>query len=145
MKATIDLNGDAGEDPAAVADGREAAFLESLTSASVACGGHAGDDASMRAMATLCRERGVALGAHPAYPDRASFGRRTLDLSPAELETAVFDQIRSLALRSEQPGSTWEVGVHSAQPNWPSSCDVLQVIDEYVQTLAAEGAVEEEH
>lgn len=104
MKATIDLNGDAGEDPAAVADGREATFLESLTSASVACGGHAGDEASMRAMAALCRERGVALGAHPAYPDRASFGRRSLDLVPEALEAAVFEQIRALATIAKEAG-----------------------------------------
>ena len=64
---TIDLNCDMGE----LADDRlEAALMESITSANIACGGHAGDEATMERTARLAIERGVRIGAHPGYPDR---------------------------------------------------------------------------
>ena len=68
----IDLNCDMGElDDAA----HEAALMEHITSANIACGGHAGDEATMERTARLALERGVRIGAHPGYPDRANFGR----------------------------------------------------------------------
>jgi UPF0271 protein len=91
----VDLNADLGEDPAALQ--RDAAILDHVTSANVACGGHAGDEGSMRALARLCRDRGVALGAHPSYPDRAGFGRVEQDLAGAALEDALHAQIAALA------------------------------------------------
>ncbi|HEX6852210.1 MAG TPA: 5-oxoprolinase subunit PxpA [Candidatus Polarisedimenticolaceae bacterium] len=101
----IDLNGDAGENPAAIADGSEEAFVASLTSANVACGGHAGNVASMAAMVAICRSRGVALGAHPSYPDRANFGRVSMPLEPDEVEAAVFEQVHALALEAKGQGT----------------------------------------
>jgi len=93
---TIDLNCDLGEsaDPAQVAT--DLALLEIVTSASVACGGHAGDDASMAATVEAALARGVAVGAHPGYPDRANFGRNALSLTPGEVERSVFDQVAAL-------------------------------------------------
>lgn len=93
----IDLNADVGELPERLIDGSEAALLRCLSSANVACGGHAGDAASMAAVARLCRELHVALGAHPSYPDRANFGRRRLPMTPAEIVDSVAAQVQKLA------------------------------------------------
>ena len=63
----------------------------------VACGGHAGDDASMRRVVALCNKFGTALGAHPSYADRVGFGRVSLTIAPDALAASVADQARSLA------------------------------------------------
>ncbi|MGD0500909.1 MAG: 5-oxoprolinase subunit PxpA [Bryobacteraceae bacterium] len=90
---TIDLNCDLGEmEGAALA----AALMESITSASIACGGHAGDDGTMERTARLALARGVRIGAHPGYPDRAHFGRVAMPLHPAEIERAIGEQIGRL-------------------------------------------------
>jgi UPF0271 protein len=68
----IDLNCDMGELEDAA---HEAALMEHVTSANIACGGHAGDDATMERTARLAMARHVRIGAHPGYPDRANFGR----------------------------------------------------------------------
>src|SRR5215475_6242080 len=94
---TIDLNCDMGEYPEATADGTQEALLPSFTSANVACGGHAGDDATMRATIKQALRHNVAIGAHPGYPDRANFGRIELQMSPAEVSAFVFEQVRALA------------------------------------------------
>lgn len=108
MIPVLDLNCDLGEDPAS----REldAALLRWVSSANVACGGHAGDAASMRTLARLCLEQGVALGAHPAYPDREGFGRRPMALAPSALEAEVFEQVQALAACARSEGS-WLVHV----------------------------------
>lgn len=91
----IDLNADMGE-----AFGRyrldEDALLDVVTSASVACGFHAGDPTVMRATVAAAAARGVAIGAHPSYPDLVGFGRRELAASPAEIEADVVYQIGAL-------------------------------------------------
>lgn len=95
--AVIDLNADVGEDPEALTDGSEEALLRVVTSANVACGGHAGDEATMAAVLALAARLGVGAGAHPGYPDRAGFGRDSLGMTPAAIEDSVFKQVRSLA------------------------------------------------
>jgi len=90
---TIDLNCDMGElDDAA----HEAALMEQITSANIACGGHAGDEATMERTVRLALDRGVRIGAHPGYPDRANFGRLEMPMSPAEIAHAVRRQIERL-------------------------------------------------
>jgi UPF0271 protein len=89
----IDLNCDMGE----LEDAQhEAALMEFITSANIACGGHAGDDAIMERTARLALERGVRIGAHPGYPDRANFGRLEMPMSAAEIEATVCEQIKRL-------------------------------------------------
>ena len=89
----IDLNCDMGEleDSA-----HEAALMEHITSANIACGGHAGDDATMERTARLALVRGVHIGAHPGYPDRANFGRIEIAMAPDEIEASVCEQIERL-------------------------------------------------
>lgn len=93
----IDLNADVGEIPAALADGSEERLLRLVTSANVACGGHAGSVESMRAVIEIARRLGVNVGAHPGYPDRAGFGRVPMPLTPAEIEATVHAQVTALA------------------------------------------------
>src|ERR1700751_2472020 len=94
---TIDLNCDMGELPQAIPDGTQEALLRSITSATVACGGHAGDAQTMRATFEQALRAGVAVGAHPGYPDRANFGRLELKMPPEALAACVCEQVRALA------------------------------------------------
>ena len=102
----IDLNCDMGEIPEAIADGTQEALMRSITSANVACGGHAGDAETMRATIKQAQRAGVAIGAHPGYADRENFGRLELKLSSQEVADSVFEQVRTLADIAERCGST---------------------------------------
>jgi len=82
----IELNADIGE---GCDDG---ALLPYLSRASIACGGHTGDTASMAAALRLAAEHGVAVGAHPSYPDRIGFGRRALEASVEDIAAWVTQQ-----------------------------------------------------
>ena len=89
---TLDINCDLGE----LDDGPEAAIMAYITSANIACGGHAGDQATMERTILLALEHGVAVGAHPGYPDRAHFGRLELALAGGKLAETVAGQIGEL-------------------------------------------------
>jgi len=93
----VDLNSDVGEGASDGAAGRDAALMSHITSANVACGFHAGDPKLMRATVILAREHGVAVGAHPGFPDPDGFGRRELQFSPSDVEDFVAYQIGALA------------------------------------------------
>jgi UPF0271 protein len=93
---TIDLNCDMGEIAALIEDGTQDALMEHVTSVNVACGGHAGDDDTMAATVAAARWRGLAVGAHPGYPDRAHFGRRALALAPDAVAASVEEQVARL-------------------------------------------------
>jgi UPF0271 protein len=88
----IDLNADVGEEC-----GDDAALIPLLTSANVACGAHAGGPATMRRTMALCLRHGVTIGAHVSYPDREHFGRRELEMLPAEIGASVAGQLRELS------------------------------------------------
>jgi UPF0271 protein len=95
--SSIDLNCDCGESFGSWVLGDDDALLRAVTSANIACGGHAGDPQVMRSTVRLARDRGVAVGAHPGYPDLQGFGRRQLALSAEEIENSVLAQIGALA------------------------------------------------
>ena len=92
----IDLNSDLGESLGAWSMGDDAAMLAIVTSANVACGFHAGDAAGILATLKAAKERGVAVGAHVAYPDLAGFGRRNMDVASCDLVADVIYQIGAL-------------------------------------------------
>lgn len=92
----IDLNADLGEGFAGVAPPDDATLLTIVTSANVACGYHAGDAVLMRRTAVEAAQRGVAIGAHPGYPDPTGFGRRDLAATPKEVTAYVIAQIGAL-------------------------------------------------
>ena len=96
---TIDFNCDLGE-----GCGNDAAIVPWISSASIACGAHAGNDATMRATLRLCRDHGVAAGAHPGHDDRAHFGRRELALSADELRALLETQLRRISAIAEAEG-----------------------------------------
>jgi UPF0271 protein len=100
---TVDLNCDMGELPDAA---HEAALMEYITSANVACGGHAGDEATMERTIRLALDRGVRIGAHPGYPDRENFGRLEMPLSQLEIEQTVREQIERLEAVAKHCGAT---------------------------------------
>jgi UPF0271 protein len=102
---SVDLNCDMGEMRAAIADGTQEALMRSITSANVACGGHAGDNEMMRLTIEQALRHGVAIGAHPGYADRENFGRLELQLSAAAVAESVFRQVRALAAVAESCGA----------------------------------------
>ena len=93
----IDLNCDMGEIPAQIADGTQESLMRSITSVNIACGGHAGDDSTMRTTIEQALRWNLTIGAHPGYPDRANFGRVTMNLPLDQIEQTIFDQVRALA------------------------------------------------
>ncbi len=93
----VDLNGDVGEASAGGPAGQDSALMPHITSANVACGFHAGDPGLMRATVALARDHGVAVGAHPGFPDQEGFGRRELQFSPRDVEDFVAYQVGALA------------------------------------------------
>lgn len=94
---TIDLNADLGETVDGKPTADDEAMFAVISSANVACGGHAGDAASMAEAVARAARTGVAVGAHPSYPDRANFGRVAVEIDPADLERTVRSQIDALA------------------------------------------------
>jgi UPF0271 protein len=93
----IDLNSDMGEIPELIHNGTQEALMRSLSSVNIACGGHAGDEATMKTTIEQALRWKLALGAHPGYPDRENFGRIDLDMSPAAIADTVFEQVRAFA------------------------------------------------
>ncbi|MBU8974887.1 LamB/YcsF family protein [Lysobacter sp. MMG2] len=131
MAVRIDFNCDLGE-----GCGDDAAILPHVTSASIACGGHAGDEASMRETLRLCRAHGVAAGAHPSFEDREHFGRRVLDKAPAEIARTVREQIERLrAIAREEGVALAHVKPHGALYN--VAADNRDVANAIAATVAA--------
>lgn len=96
--SAIDLNADVGE----MHPDLDARILEVVTSVNIACGGHAGDAASMRRVATLASQHEVRIGAHPSYVDSANFGRIRQDVPSHVLRAQIEEQIQRLAEVSPQ-------------------------------------------
>lgn len=102
----IDLNSDLGESLGAWKMGDDAAMLDIVTSANVACGFHAGDAAGILATLRAAAARGVAVGAHVGYRDLAGFGRRNMDVASADLVADVIYQIGALQGLARAAGTT---------------------------------------
>ncbi len=101
----VDLNCDMGELPEMLADGSQEALMKFVTSANVACGGHAGDEEMMRATIEQALRHGVAVGAHPGYEDRENFGRVALDLSAEAIRESIYRQVATFANVAEKCGA----------------------------------------
>jgi UPF0271 protein len=101
----IDLNCDMGELPEAIADGTQEALMRSITSVNIACGGHAGDEQTMKTTIEQALRWKVAIGAHPGYADRANFGRLELKLPLTEITASVFEQVLALAEVAKRCGA----------------------------------------
>ncbi len=95
----IDLNCDVGEGV-----GNEAELFAHISSCNIACGGHAGDDTSMLEIAALSGQFGLRAGAHPSYPDRENFGRKSMSLTEAELAETLGEQLRRMDQAARHAG-----------------------------------------
>jgi 5-oxoprolinase (ATP-hydrolysing) subunit A len=106
MTLTIDLNCDLGEfdDPDAL--NRDRAIMAQISSANIACGGHAGNDRTMALMLAEAKSAGIAAGAHPSYPDRENFGRLSMKMADDSLVAALTEQIEALKDHAKQQGVT---------------------------------------
>lgn len=100
----MDLNSDLGESLGAWRMGDDAAMLDIVTSANVACGFHAGDPAGILQTLKSAAARGVAVGAHVAYPDLIGFGRRNMDVASSDLVASVIYQIGALQALAQAAG-----------------------------------------
>ena len=114
----VDLNADLGESYGNFTLGRDAELIPLLTSAHLACGFHGGDPRVMDATVRACKAAGVAIGAHPGFPDLVGFGRRVLDASGEEVETDVLYQVAALGGFCRKHGVTMQhVKPHGALYN----------------------------
>lgn len=100
----VDMNSDLGESFGAYTIGMDAEVLEYVTSANVACGFHAGDPVVLENTVAMAAKAGVAIGAHPGYPDLMGFGRRNLNVSPAEAKAYIKYQIGAISAFTRAAG-----------------------------------------
>jgi UPF0271 protein len=111
----MDLNADMAEGSGPEGWAADAALLDVVTSANIACGGHAGDAETMRHACAAALERGVRIGAHPGYCDRENFGRIELALPVGEIASQVEEQLSLLMqIAGEEGGSVTHVKPHGA-------------------------------
>jgi 5-oxoprolinase (ATP-hydrolysing) subunit A len=102
----VDLNADVGESLGPWPMGDDEALIPLVTSVNVACGAHAGDPLTIERTVRLAIAHGVAVGAHPGYPDLVGFGRRDLDMTAAELEASIVYQVGAVAAFAVDAGTT---------------------------------------
>jgi UPF0271 protein len=113
MSLSIDLNADLGEGA-----GHDDEILQFVTSANIACGFHAGDPTSILESISAAHQRGVAVGAHPSFPDRANFGRSEMSLPDAEVYSLVVYQIGAFQALARVAGAEMNhVKAHGALYN----------------------------
>lgn len=129
---SIDLNADLGE-----GSDFDAELMPLLSSCNIACGGHAGDEASMRTALKLAQQHAVCIGAHPSYPDRAQFGRVVIELEPSQLQASLIAQITQLQrLATEQGTKVRYVKPHGALYNQAAiDSDLAQLLIATIQTI----------
>ena len=104
----IDINCDVGEGV-----NNEAQLMPYIQSCNIACGGHAGDEDLMNSVVALAIKHKVKIGAHPSYPDKENFGRKTMIIEPNELKASIQNQINSLQEIVKKKGST----LHHIKPH----------------------------
>lgn len=122
MERRIDLNSDLGEGFGPWSMGDDAAVLSIVSSANIACGGHASDPETMFNTLQLARTNGVTIGAHPGYNDREGFGRRVIPMSPNGIGCMVAAQIGALRALAMMAGTTVSyVKPHGALANLASA------------------------
>lgn len=147
MGSVIDFNCDMGESFGMYKMGLDEEVIKYITSANIACGFHAGDPKWMRATVDLAEERGVAIGAHPSFPDLAGFGRRNMIVSPEEARNDVIYQMGALQAFT-RTGRLQHVKPHGAMYNMAvddetlarAICEAALEVDENVVLLALAGS-----
>lgn len=129
----IDINSDVGEGV-----GNEAELMPLISSCNIACGGHAGDEDSMRETIRLALKHHVKIGAHPSYPDRANFGRKIMDISTEGLLSSIREQLSSFSdILKKEGGQLHHIKPHGALYNTIAKDEklantFLEAISEYI-------------
>lgn len=143
MARRIDLNSDLGESFGPWDMGDDAAMLSIVSSANIACGGHASDPETMYKTLVLARENGVTVGAHPGYNDREGFGRRIIPMPPEEIGHMVAAQIGALqALATMADTKVSYVKPHGALGNLAAAdAQVAKAVVAATQSIDAELAI----
>ena len=147
MKPKIDFNCDMGESFGMYKMGLDEEVIRHITSANVACGFHAGGPGWMRKTVELAEARGVAVGAHPSFPDLAGFGRRNMVVSPQEARDDVVYQVGALSAFTSS-GRLQHVKPHGAMYNMAVNdpdlakaiCEAALSVDESIALLALAGS-----
>ncbi|MCR3923525.1 MAG: LamB/YcsF family protein [Firmicutes bacterium] len=146
---TVDLNCDMGESFGRYTLGQDEDVLAYITSANIACGFHAGDPLVMDTTVALAKKNGVAVGAHPSFPDLQGFGRRAMTMGRQELTALMIYQIGALKAFAEYYGTTLQhVKLHGALYNMacceeqPAAAlvDAVQAIDSSLVLVALYGS-----
>jgi UPF0271 protein len=152
-KIKIDLNSDVGESFGAYRIGLDEEVIPLISSANIGCGFHGGDPSVMRQTVALAQEHGVALGAHPGFPDLIGFGRRKIDATLEEIRDYVTYQIGALqAFATMQNMKLQHVKAHGALYNmaeqdvriWEAIAQVIAGIDRQLILVAIAGPMREE-
>ena len=147
---SIDLNSDTGESFGAYRIGNDEGIIQHITSTNVACGYHAGDPMVMDKVVRMAKERGVAVGAHPGYPDLMGFGRRKMTLSVDEVKNYMKYQIGALMEFTQSYGLKLQhVAPHGALGNLcqydretsRAICEAVYEIDPSIRIFYCAGAV----
>ena len=118
MSRHIDLNCDMGEGETEASAALDRELMQFISSCSIACGGHAGSEHSMRQTAASALNAGLRIGAHPSYPDRENFGRQSMSISESALSAAITEQTAALkSIVTELGGELSFVKAHGALYN----------------------------
>lgn len=145
----IDLNSDLGESFGAYKIGRDEDVIPLVSSANIACGFHAGDPTIMAKTVALCAKTGAAVGAHPGFPDLVGFGRRNMNVSPADLKAMVTYQVGALAAFCKAEGVKMQhVKPHGAMYNMAAKdeamakaiCEGVLAVDESLILMGLAGS-----
>ena len=113
MNSYLDINCDLGE-----GYGNDAAIMPYIQSCNIACGGHAGDEQSMRKTIRLAMQHDVKIGVHPSYPDRKNFGRKVMDISADDLSVSLLNQIELFRkIAEEENALIHHIKLHGALYN----------------------------
>ena len=147
MPPQIDFNCDMGESFGMYKMGFDEEVIKHITSANIACGFHAGDPMWMRRTVNLAQEHGVAIGAHPSFPDLNGFGRRDMSASPDEVKNDITYQAGALQAFTAQKklqhikphGAMYNMAVHD-QPLAQAICEAILELDENIILLALAGS-----
>ncbi|HHZ61604.1 MAG TPA: LamB/YcsF family protein [Dehalococcoidia bacterium] len=147
MANKIDFNCDMGESFGMYKMGLDEEVIKHITSANIACGFHAGDPNWMRTTVKLAEEHGVAIGAHPSFPDLSGFGRRAMNASALEVKNDVIYQMGALQaftgakrLQHVKPhGAMYNMAVDD-QDLATAICEAVLEVDSYIVLLALAGS-----
>jgi UPF0271 protein len=125
MSYTIDINCDVGEGL-----DNEIDLMPYISSCSIACGAHAGNEQTIIETIKLALQHHVKIGAHPSFPDKESFGRKIIDITPTDLQLSIENQIKLVSQKAQQLGSElYHVKAHGALYNLSAvNQEIAQVI-----------------